>query len=257
MKPLLFFLAEAADMAVKEELHSGAPDDILYIGADGTPTRSIDRVAEEAILEALDSLGLDFNVLSEEAGFIDRGGEKTLVIDPLDGTYNALRKTGPFSVSIAIGKESTDDIEEAVVRDMVTGTVYYARKGAGAWRNYRPLKTVPFRHDNSVFSIYLGKMADERSHRLTAYPRRVRYFGCVSLELCFVAAGFLDACFISAETPRYNVRVVDVAAGVLMVREAGGEVYDADGKRFRLPFNLEERSSLLAVGDRRALEVLR
>ena len=62
----------------------------LCMGADGTPTSLIDKIAEDVILEKLDELGLDVNVLSEEAGYIDRGGTKTLVMDPVDGTFNCI-----------------------------------------------------------------------------------------------------------------------------------------------------------------------
>ncbi len=62
----------------------------LYMGADGTPTSNIDKIAEDMILECVEGMKVPVNVLSEEAGYIDRGMDRTLVIDPIDGTFNAI-----------------------------------------------------------------------------------------------------------------------------------------------------------------------
>ena len=89
VQDLLTSLADAAAHAVAT--FDGDPAAVVGRGAYGTPTQAIDRVAEAAILRRLESEGADLNVLSEEAGFVDRGGSRTLIVDPVDGTYNALR----------------------------------------------------------------------------------------------------------------------------------------------------------------------
>ncbi|MCD6461697.1 MAG: hypothetical protein J7L61_03035 [Thermoplasmata archaeon] len=254
MRSLLLFLADAAARVIRDHVNSEESFQERGLGADGTPTEVIDHLAEEVILEELDTIGSDLNVLSEEAGFIDRGGDKTLVVDPLDGTYNSMRKTGPYAVSLAVGTSSTDDLEAAIVMDVVTGTTYMARRGLGAVRNHHPIRCRPYNREEAIFSIYLGREATPESHRLASRPRRVRYFGCVALELCFVASGFLDGYYVSSIHHQANVRVTDLAAGCLILREAGGELYNAGGERLRMSFDLGERSSVLAVGDRRALE---
>jgi len=254
MRSILSLLADAASRAIKDNLDNADAFCEMGMGADGTASKEIDLLAERAILEQLDTIGSDLNVLSEEAGFIDRGGNRTLVIDPLDGTYNSGRRSGPFAVSLAIGEKDTDGIEAALVKDIVTDTVYLAKKGEGATRNEKTLKCRPYSSDDSIFSIYLGRLATAESHDLSSKPRRVRYFGCVALELCFVAAGFLDGYYVSANEYSRNVRVTDLAAGVLILREAGGEIFDNKGGRFCMPLDLAERSSILAVGDKKALE---
>src|SRR5207245_327962 len=86
---------------------------------------------EETVLQVLDYEGAALNVLSEEAGYIERGGKATLVLDPIDGTHNAIRGVPAYSVSLAIGHERLSDVQEALVRDLVSGATYYAAKGGG------------------------------------------------------------------------------------------------------------------------------
>jgi fructose-1,6-bisphosphatase/inositol monophosphatase family enzyme len=81
------YLVRDAVAALPRDFDRGAE---LCMGADGTPTSSIDKVAEDVILKAVEDLGLEVNVLSEEAGLVDRGYEDTLVVDPIDGTHNSV-----------------------------------------------------------------------------------------------------------------------------------------------------------------------
>src|SRR5438093_6203908 len=89
VKDLLLELADAVARAVAS--FQGDPAAVTGTGAYGTPTQAIDKAAEDAVLHTLEYDGSDLNVLSEEAGFVDRGGSRTLILDPIDGTYNAVR----------------------------------------------------------------------------------------------------------------------------------------------------------------------
>src|SRR5437867_5677168 len=117
VKELLLELAEAVQHAVAELVED--PAEVVGRGADGAPSTRIDRVAEAAVLRVLEYEEARLNVLSEEAGFIDRGGDATLVLDPIDGTHNALRGVPAYSVSMAVGRSHLADIEEGLVRDLV------------------------------------------------------------------------------------------------------------------------------------------
>ena len=88
MRDALLSCAKAAAEAVRDLDDPGAK---VGLGYSGAPTSRLDRVAEDAILRQLEYDGADLNVLSEEAGFVDRGGSRTLIVDPVDGTYNAVR----------------------------------------------------------------------------------------------------------------------------------------------------------------------
>ncbi|MCK5309380.1 MAG: sugar kinase, partial [Thermoplasmata archaeon] len=82
----------------------------VAIGADGTDTSYVDKVAEDVILEFMDQNDVQSNLLSEEVGFVDRGFDEVLVIDPVDGTYNASRGIPFFSISIARGRKLLSDL---------------------------------------------------------------------------------------------------------------------------------------------------
>src|SRR5947208_1707234 len=254
MKGLLLELADAVQHAVAAI--EGDPSEVLGRGADGAPSTRIDRVAEETVLRVLDYEGAALNVLSEEAGYVDRGGKATLVLDPIDGTHNALRGVPAYSVSMAIGHERLSDIQEALVRDLVSGATYYAAKGGGAFLNARPIRVRPVDLKDLVFSVYLGTQAAPDAARIASQARRVRVLGAASLDLCLVARGAADLYYMHSKLTETKLRAVDIAGGVLIVREAGGLVLDLKGQELDMPLTSTARTDLAAVGDRRTWEAL-
>lgn len=255
MKELLEGLAASVQKALGEL--RGDPGEILGRGADGAPSARIDRTAEAAVLKALDASGARLNVLSEEAGFIDRHGDATLVLDPVDGTHNALRGVPAYSVSIALGHDRLGGVEEGLVRDLVTGSTYYAAKGRGATLDGKPIHARPYDPKDLLFSVYLGTNAHADGARVAAKARRVRNLGAASLDLCLVARGAADAYFMHSAVENSKLRVVDVAAGTLIVREAGGLVLDLSGHDLDMPLTSDARADLVAVGDRMTWEAIR
>ena len=255
MKGLLLEAAEAVQHAV--EAMTGNPAEVLGRGADGGPSARIDRIAEEAVFRVLDYEEASLNVLSEEAGFIDRGGQATLVLDPIDGTHNALRGVPAYSVSLAIGHERLSDVQEALVRDLVSGATYYAAKGGGALLNGSPIRVRPYDPADVLVSVYLGTNAAPDASRIAARARRVRALGAASLDLCLVARGAADLYYMHSATVETKLRAVDIAGGTLIVREAGGLVLDQEGRDLDLPLSPTARTDLVAVGDRRAWEIIR
>lgn len=255
MKGLLLELADAVQHAVAEI--AGDPAEVLGQGADGAPTTRIDRVAEDAVLRVLDYEGASLNVLSEEAGYIDRGGKATLVVDPIDGTHNAIRGVPAYSVSLGIGRNRLSDIEEGLVRDLVSGATYYATKGQGANLNGRSIRVRPYDPKDLLFGVYLGTHAHADAARVAALARRVRVLGAASLDLCLVARGAADLYYMHSAVHDTKLRVVDIAAATLIVREAGGHVLDLGGQDLDLPLTPAARTDLVAVGDRRTWTAIR
>jgi fructose-1,6-bisphosphatase/inositol monophosphatase family enzyme len=228
----------------------------IYMGADGTPTCRIDKVAEDVVLETLDDMKLPWNVLSEEAGFVDRDGDKTLVVDPIDGTHNALLGIPFYSVSLAVGASSMCNVEAGLVRNLVTNEVFYAQKGMGAMRGKTRLQVRSFSADESAFLVYLGKYAHNDSMKIARIPARTRSLGCASLEMCMVAEGKLDAYYMNCEVHEKSIRIVDIAASALILREAGGKLVDLEGRDLDMPFDLKARSNFLAFGDPEVKKVI-
>jgi fructose-1,6-bisphosphatase/inositol monophosphatase family enzyme len=255
VKELLLELAEAVQHAIAEIAED--PAEVLGRGADGAPSTRIDRVAEAAVLRVLEYEDASLDVLSEEAGFIDRGGKATLVLDPIDGTHNALRGVPAYSVSLAIGHSELADVEEGLVRDLVSGATYYAAKGQGAKLNGRPIRVHPYDPKDLLFTVYLGANAHPDAARVAGLARRVRNLGAASLDLCLVAKGAADMYYMHTAVVETKLRAVDVAAGALIVREAGGLVLDLHGSDLDMPLTPSARSDLVAVGDRKAWEAIR
>jgi len=212
---------------------------------------------------------LSFKMLSEEGGVIRVGREETdkwLIVDPVDGSFNAIHGFPYFSVSLVVAEQDLSGVTHALVRNLVNGEVYYAIKGKGAYfvpvgktcDAEVPAKVRGFEPASSLFFAYLGSHASRRSFDIARIPRRIRSFGSASLEMCEVAVGRADAYMLECDPPRSRIRVVDIAASQLILKEAGGEVFDMETlEPLNLPLNLDVRKNVMAVGDRRVMEWVR
>lgn len=247
---ILFRIALAVQRTVRDAAGSPHRADVVATSAGGTPTEELDRLAEHEILRSLEAERVDWNVVSEEIGSVDRGGARTLVVDPIDGTSNALRQMPFFTVSLALGSRDLDGIDHGVVRDLERGTTYWASRGTGAFRDGRPIRTRPRRARGEVVFLNLGRRSGPRATRLASAARRVRSLGCASLELMMVAQGSADAFLFENADPTLNLRVTDIAAAYRILVEAGGGVGNADGAPLGpLPLGIGERTSVFAWGD--------
>ena len=214
----------------------------IGIGADGTPTKYIDKLAEDVAIKFIKKSKIKVNILSEEAGFLDFGGEYTFVLDPIDGTRNAYRGIPFYSVSLAIGKTAISDVEYGIVKNIPTGDVFIAEKGHGAFLNNKRI-AVPEIPDKEVLSsLTLGINCDDLT-LLLASKDKVRSLGSASLEMCMVAIGALDFYVVGKE----YIRVIDIAASTLIVREAGGIVTNIRGENLDMSLDLDNRSSVVAA----------
>jgi fructose-1,6-bisphosphatase/inositol monophosphatase family enzyme len=212
------------------------------IGADGTVTKYVDKIAEDVAVRYIERSKIKVNILSEEAGFIDRGGKYTFVIDPIDGTRNAYRGIPFYSISIAVGKSKISDIEYGIVKNIPTGDTFTAEKGHGAFYNKKRIVVPDIPCKELLSSLTLGKNFDRVTISL-AKKDKVRSLGSASLEMCMVAIGALDFYVVGRE----YIRVVDIAASTLILREAGGIVTNIFGIDLDMPFTLDERSSVVAA----------
>lgn len=190
----------------------------------------IDRKAEADIIGVLRRAYPDHAFLGEESGLSgDENAEYRWIIDPLDGTTNFIHGLPHFSVSIALQKH--DRLFQAIVYDPMRQELFTAGKGDGAYLNSKRIRVARTAHlDSAVlgtgFPYRDGKDLKFYQESLKQYTERcggIRRMGSAALDLAWLAAGRLDGIWIS------GVQTWDVAAGGLLVREAGGLLNDFDG----------------------------
>lgn len=242
-------IAERIRSDVRRRFPGGGGGEKLKIGADGDQTRLIDRVAEDAALASLKEQGLDWNLLSEEAGRIDNGNRYTLVLDPIDGTHNAISSIPFYSTSLGILDEKRVRITEGVVINIASGDIFSAEVGKGASLNGNEIVTRKMVMERASVSSYFGPESKDWADNLIFWPSRTRYFGCISLEISLVASGSIDLFVMFGRIPR----LTDLAGASLILREAGGRLFllgkDNIIRKWEPDFIREETLAFFAVGD--------
>jgi len=221
----------------------------IGIGADGISTKYIDKIAEDAAISFIKKSAVKANILSEEAGFLDFKSDYTFVLDPVDGTRNAYRGIPFYSVSLGIGKTSLNDVEYGIVKNIPTGDIFIAEKNHGAFINKKRIMVPEVPDKEMLSSLTLGMNYDDLTLDL-AKKDKVRSLGSASLEMCMVAIGALDFYVVGRE----YIRIVDIAASTLIVREAGGVVTNIHGEELDMLFSLDERSSVIAACNKELIQ---
>ncbi|MCR5874278.1 inositol monophosphatase [Phenylobacterium sp. J426] len=190
-----------------------------------------DLKAEQVLFEALTKARPGYSFWGEERGLIE-GTDKThtWIVDPLDGTTNFLHAIPHFAINIALEREGAG-VVAAVTYNPATNELFWAEKGKGCYVNDKRLRVAARqRLDESVLATgipFLGhgqhaKFLKEL-HQISQRVAGVRRFGSAALDLAWVAAGRYDGYW------ERDLKAWDLAAGVLMVTEAGGKVTDAEG----------------------------
>jgi len=189
----------------------------------------VDKTAEKMIIERLGTLIPNAAFLAEEDSVHDTVADYRWVIDPLDGTTNFIHQLPFYAISIAL--EEKGELVLGVILEVKSGDLFYAWKDGGAWLNAKPIKVsaskelseclvatgFPYYNYNSL-DAYLRCF---RSFMLTT--RGLRRIGSAALDLAYVACGRFDFFF------EYSLQKWDVAAGIVLVKEAGGIVTDLTG----------------------------
>ncbi|KDE56223.1 bifunctional fructose-bisphosphatase/inositol-phosphate phosphatase [Methanoculleus sp. MH98A] len=223
----------------------GTPEAGAYVkmGADGTPTKKIDQVAEEIIVDYFTCHPFCRRLISEELGCAEMGGENgTIFLDPVDGTYNAVVGIPFYALSIAYAEEGV--VQAGYVQNLATGETFYAIRGRGACLDDRPIRVSGVSLlEESAMSVYGRKFDPTRVQMIGRKIRRWRLLGASALELCYVGCGRIDG-FIDV---RGTLRVTDAAAGMLVCEEAGGTVSDLEGNALVFPDEVSVGRSLVAT----------
>jgi myo-inositol-1(or 4)-monophosphatase len=248
-------LIEESQKAISSLIGRDEGGKIVKIGADGTPTTFIDIVAEERVMEVLEGVGRPLTLISEEIGEVLIGNglpEVVMVVDPLDGTSNAVKNIPAYGISVAVAPIPQDqkvpltirDIQIGMVKNYATGDIYSAVKGKGALINGKNLKPSS-KTDLSQISLgaYVYRMNMGKIEVLCKSVRRMRILGAVAIELSYVADGTYDA-FVDV---RNNLRMVDIAAAKLILEESGGVVTDRYGNSLNGKLSVCEKTSMIAT----------
>jgi len=234
LHPMLNIAVKAARAAGAIINRAALDLDLLQVGSKGPNdfVTEVDRAAETAIIDILLEAYPEHGILAEESGR-ERGNRRSefvWIIDPLDGTTNFVHGLPIYAVSIAL--EHRGQVQQAVVYDPARNDLFYASRGRGAFLNDRRLRVskrtrladalvgtgFPFRKGDN-FKRYL-KMFEE----VMQHCAGVRRPGAAALDLCYVAAGWYDGFFETGLSPW------DIAAGSLMVTEAGGLIGNFTGE---------------------------
>ena len=189
-----------------------------------------DIKSEQTIFEALNLARPGYSFLAEERGLI-AGSDKThrWIVDPLDGTTNFLHAIPHFAINIALERDGA--IVAAVTFNPVSNDMFWAERGRGAYLNDKRLRVAArTRFDEAVLATgipFLGHGQHARFltelHQISQRVAGVRRYGAAALDMAWVAAGRFDGYW------ERDLHAWDLAAGLLLVTEAGGVVSDADG----------------------------
>lgn len=190
-----------------------------------------DSRTERILVEELTRARPGYGFLLEESGVVE-GRDKThrFIIDPIDGTSNFLHGIPQFAISIALEREGS--LVSALVYNPVMDETFVAEKGHGAYLNDRRLRVAARKQLSDILvasgAPFMGKEGRKEFlaelDAIISSTAGMRRFGSASLDLAWTAAGRFDAFW------ERNLKAWDVAAGILLVREAGGVVTDMEGR---------------------------
>ncbi|MFW9828754.1 MAG: inositol monophosphatase family protein [Candidatus Thorarchaeota archaeon] len=228
-------------------------------GAGGDISMEIDLIAENIIITCLEKANANVLLISEELGERYIGDEEqaklsqnVLIVDPLDGSNNAARGVPYCSVSIAyaIGNKM-NDIVSSVVLNLNTKDLFWAEKGKGAFLNNNKIQVSNLDiTEKCFFELNLPmKNLMKNLQKLSLIIKkfyRIRIMGSSALTLCQIAKGSMEA-FINL---RNSNRLVDVAAGILILKEAGGRIFSLEGKEIDEELSISIKFPFIACNTR-------
>ncbi len=173
-----------------------------------------DLKVEKIIIEELKKARPNYSIISEEKGIeINKDKDNTWLIDPIDGTVNFLHGIPHFAISIAL--KSKEEIISGLIFDPIKNEMFFAEKENGAFFNNQRIRVSKKNDLNNCLFATGGKITNEPDLPF-------RKSGCAALDMAYVAAGRYDGYF------QHDLNLWDIAAGIILVKEAGGMINDID-----------------------------
>ncbi|WP_434695638.1 inositol monophosphatase family protein [Pseudomonas sp. Z1-14] len=231
-----------------------------------TTLTEYDVECQRILLNSLSNIDAHITIYSEDSTseiVLGNHGDFSLLIDPLDGTHNAMLGFPSYTSSVALYHGSSYIF--GWVYDISRDVVFTAALGEGAYLQspiiVKRLKTRKVSHiDDMRISFHRPNTDSQKKiiDNLLWSANKVRIYSCSSLEICLIAAGILDA-FIDVSTPGHE-RSCDIAAAELILKEAGGAMFDGTGKvRYSLPpseESLTDRGTLIALSSAQLIKLI-
>jgi myo-inositol-1(or 4)-monophosphatase len=225
-------------------------------GAGGDISRNIDLVAEKTVLDYLKQINFNCVVLGEECGRVEINDNPKgyVIMDAIDGTANAINGIPFFCCSLAF---ATDDklssITDAVVSNLSNGEQYWASKGKGAFLNETQIHVQNEETAYKIVGVNTSGASPELLKKLQPifeHHGPTRHFGANALEMAFLSSGLMSVLI----DLRDKIRIQDMAAGYLLVKEAGGLIVDADSRPLDSDFGHATRLSFIVAANQGILD---
>ena len=212
----LNIMIKAAEKASKILIRDFGELEKLQVSSKGPSdfVTSSDKKVEKIIIEELTKSRKKFSVLSEEIGELKNSDKNNYwIIDPIDGTVNFLHGIPHFAISIAL--KSNKEIVSGLIFDPIKNEMFYAEKNNGAYFNNQRIRVSKKKNlDECLFAT------GSKSENINSL--NIRKTGCAALDMAYVGAGRYDGCF------QKNLNIWDIAAGIIIIKEAGGKINDID-----------------------------
>lgn len=226
------------------------------VGAGGDISRNIDIIAERTVLDYLREINFECVVLGEECGRVELSNNPKgfIIMDAIDGSANAVRGVPFFCSSLAFAVENKlSSVTDSVITNLANGEMYWASKDKGSFFNNKQIKVHSRDPIYKIIGINTSGASADLMQRL--YPifekhNHIRHFGANALEMALFARGLIDI-FIDL---RNKIRIQDIAAGYLIVKESGGLLLDANLKPLDADLSYETRISFVAAANQEILD---
>ena len=216
----LNIMIKAAEKASKSIIRDFGEVEKLQVSIKGPSdfVTNADTYAEKIIIDELSKSRKNYSILSEECGsIINSDTDNVWIIDPIDGTTNFLHGVPHFAISIAL--KSNNEIISGLIYDPIKDEMFYAEKNNGSYFNNQRIRVS--KRKNLEDCLFATEGKDNTKKEVKA-----RNTGSAALDMAYVAAGRFDGYF------QKNLSLWDIAAGIIIVKEAGGEVNEIDlGKK--------------------------
>ena len=234
ISPNLNLMIKASEKASKILIRDFGEVEKLQVSLKGPNNfvTNADRKVEKIIIEELEKSKKNFSILTEESGFIkNKDKDNFWIIDPIDGTTNFLNGVPHFCISIALLFEK--EIIAGVIYDPIKDEIFYAEKNGGSFLNNKSIRVS--KKNNISGCLYGVNFRKNLPENLI-----IRNTGSAALDLAYVSCGRFDGCL------QKNVNLWDIAAGTVLIKEAGGIVDNFEFKEFN-KINIKASNERISV----------